>query len=123
MADEESVRVDVWLWSVRVYRTRSQATSACRGGHVRRGGDPVKAAQRIAVGEEIRVRFPGRERVLIVRRPISRRVGAAIARECYEDRSPEPAPQLAAAPPRRDRGAGRPTKKERREFERLRGRA
>ncbi|MCG7308816.1 RNA-binding S4 domain-containing protein [Brachybacterium sp. ACRRE] len=117
-----AVRVDVWLWSVRLFPTRSAATAACRGGHVRRDGDLVKASQRISVGDELRVRRPGRERIVVVTRLLEKRVGAPVAREAYEDHSPEPAPQLLAAPPRRDRGAGRPTKKDRREMDRLRGR-
>ncbi|MDV3294792.1 MAG: RNA-binding S4 domain-containing protein [Brachybacterium paraconglomeratum] len=117
-----SVRLDVWLWSARLMPTRSAATAACRGGHVRRNGEPVKAAQRISVGDELRVRSPGREKIVVVTRILTKRVGAPIAREAYEDHSPEPVPQLAAAPPRRARGTGRPTKRERRQFERLRGR-
>lgn len=121
-AGEQSVRLDIWLWSARLMPTRSAATAACRGGHVRRNGDPAKAAQRIVVGDELRVRSPGRERIVVVTRILTKRVGAPIARECYEDHSPEPALQLAAAPPRRERGTGRPTKRERRQFDRLRGR-
>lgn len=117
-----TVRLDVWLWSARIMPTRSAATAACRGGHVRRNGEAVKASQKVSVGDELRVRSPGRERILIVTRLLLKRVGAPIARECYEDRSPEPAPQLAAAPPRRERGTGRPTKRERRAMDRLRGR-
>ena len=117
-----SVRLDVWLWSARLMPTRSASTAACRGGHVRRNGEPVKAAQKIVVGDELRVRSRGRERIVVVTRILTRRVGAPVARECYEDHSPEPAPQLAAAPPHRERGTGRPTKRERRQFDRLRGR-
>ncbi len=117
-----SVRLDVWLWSARLMPTRSAATAACRAGHVRRNGESAKAAQRIVVGDELRVRSPGHERIVLVTRILTKRVGAPIAREAYEDHSPEPAPQLAAAPPRRERGTGRPTKRERRAFERLRGR-
>ena len=117
-----TVRLDVWLWSARLFPTRAAATAACRGGHVRRNGDPVKAAQKVSVGDELRVRSPGRERIVVVTRILTKRVGAPIARESYEDHSPEPAPQLLAAPPRRDRGTGRPTKRERRQLDRLRGR-
>lgn len=117
-----SVRLDVWLWSARLFPRRSAATSACRAGHVRRNGEPVKAAQRIVIGDELRVRWPGREKIVVVTKILTTRVGAPLAREAYEDHSPEPAPQLAAAPPRRERGSGRPTKRERRQFERLRGR-
>ncbi|MGP5267316.1 RNA-binding S4 domain-containing protein [Brachybacterium alimentarium] len=117
-----SVRLDVWLWSARLTPTRSAATTACRGGHVRRNGEPTKAAQRVVVGDELRLRSPGKERIVVITKILTKRVGAPIAREAYEDHSPEPAPQLAAAPPRRDRGAGRPTKRERRALDRLRGR-
>ena len=118
----QAVRLDVWLWSARLMPTRSAATAACRGGHVRRNGEPVKAAQKIVVGDELRVRGRGRERVVVVTRILTTRVGAPIARTSYEDHSPEPPPQLAAAPPRRERGTGRPTKRERRQLDRLRGR-
>lgn len=118
----ESVRVDVWLWSARLFPTRSAATAAVRAGHVRRNGDSVKASQQIRLGDELRVRSPGRERIVVVTRILTKRVGAPTARESYEDHSPEPIPQLAAAPPRRERGTGRPTKRERREIDRLRGR-
>ncbi len=122
VAGPTSVRLDVWLWSARLMPTRSAATTACRAGHVRRNGEPVKAAQRITVGDELRVRSPGRERIVVVTRILTKRVGAPLAREAYQDHTPEPPPQLAAAPPRRERGAGRPTKRERRQFDRLRGR-
>lgn len=118
---QASVRVDLWLWSVRLYPTRSAATAACRAGHVRRDGDPVKAAQKLYVGDELRIRRPGSERIVVVVELLRKRVGAPVARTAYEDHSPEPVTQMLAAPPRRDRGSGRPTKKERREMDRLRG--
>lgn len=119
--DPASVRLDVWLWSVRLAKTRSAATADCRGGHVRLNGAPVKAAQSVRIDDEIRVRRPGIEHIYRVTRLLGRRVGAPVARTAYEDLTPEPAPQMLARPPRRDQGAGRPTKKERRELERLRG--
>lgn len=120
--DPDSVRVDVWLFSVRLARTRSAASATVRAGHVRVNGKAVKAAQPVRVGDDVRIRRPGREHVYVVRRILTRRVGAPIARTAYEDRTPQPAPQLLARPPRREPGAGRPTKKERREMDRLRGR-
>lgn len=120
--DPTQVRLDLWLWSVRLARTRSAATSECRGGHVRLNGNPVKAAQAVHVGDEVRLRRPGIEHVYRVRRILARRVGAPLARGAYEDLTPAPPPQALARPPRRDQGAGRPTKKERRETDRLRGR-
>lgn len=121
-SEANSVRLDIWLWSVRLFPKRAAATTACRAGHVRRNGEPAKPAQRIVVGDELRIRSPGRERIVVVTRILTKRVGAPIARESYEDHSPQPLQQPAAAPPRRERGTGRPTKRERRQFERLRGR-
>ncbi len=118
MAD--AVRVDAWLWAVRVYKTRSAATTACRAGHVRVNGDKAKAAQQVRIGDELRVRIAGFDRMLVVRQIISKRVGAPIAALAAEDRTPvrEPVAMVAV----RDRGAGRPTKRERRDIEKLRGR-
>ncbi len=115
--------MDAWLWSVRLFRTRSAAAAACRAGHVRVDGRPAKPATPVTVGDEVRARVGDRERVVEVVRLISTRVGAPIAVECYLDRSPE-VPRSEAAVPvaRRDRGAGRPTKRDRREIDRLRGR-
>ena len=114
------VRVDSWLWAIRIYKTRSAATTACRAGHVRIGGERTKAAQTVKPGDEVRVRMSGFDRILIVKQPLSKRVGAPVAVTAYEDRTPPrgPAAMLAV----RDRGAGRPTKRERREIDRLRGR-
>ncbi|GAA3777398.1 hypothetical protein GCM10022240_30960 [Microbacterium kribbense] len=117
----ESVRVDAWLWAVRVFKTRSAATTACRAGHVRIGGERTKAAQHVKIGDEVRVRIAGFDRIMIVRRLLVKRVGAPLAALAMEDRTPvrEPMPKLAE----RDRGAGRPTKRERRDIDRLRGRS
>jgi ribosome-associated heat shock protein Hsp15 len=118
----ESVRVDSWIWSVRLIKTRSLAATACRGGHVRVNGDRVKPAHPVKAGDEIRLRHAGRERVVIVKQVVRKRVGAPVAAECYVDNSPPPPPREAVAPAGiRDRGAGRPTKRDRREMERLRG--
>ena len=116
----ESVRVDSWLWAIRVYKTRSAATTACRAGHVRLNGDKVKAAQAVRIGDELRIRIAGFDRILFVRQLLVKRVGAPIAAAAYEDRTPEREPQAALG--LRDRGAGRPTKRERRDIDRLRGR-
>lgn len=116
----DSARVDSWLWAVRVYKTRSAATTACRAGHVRVNGDKAKAAQAVRVGDELRIRIAGFDRILIVRQILVKRVGAPLAALSYEDRTPEREPQAALGV--RDRGAGRPTKRERRDIDRLRGR-
>ena len=118
-----TARVDAWLWAVRIYKTRSAATTACRAGHVRVNGDRAKAAQPVRPGDELRVRIAGFDRILIVRKPISKRVGAALVAESVDDRTPPPlAKELTAMVPIRDRGAGRPTKRDRRDIEKLRGR-
>ncbi|MGW5768250.1 RNA-binding S4 domain-containing protein [Streptomyces longwoodensis] len=117
----ETVRIDSWIWSVRLVKTRSQGATACRGGHVRVNGERVKPAYSVRIGDEVRVRQEYRERVVIVTRLIRKRVGAPVAAQCYIDNSPPPPPREAIAPAGiRDRGAGRPTKRDRREMERLR---
>lgn len=116
----DAARVDSWLWAIRVYKTRSAATTACRAGHVRVNGDKVKAAQQIRVGDELRIRIAGFDRILIVRQLLVKRVGAPVAALAYEDHTPEREPQAALG--LRDRGAGRPTKRERRDIDKLRGR-
>lgn len=120
--DAGTVRVDVWIWCVRLAKTRSAAASACRAGHVRVNGERVKPAHALRTGDQVRVRQAGRERLVVVSRLIRKRVGAPVAVQCYTDHSPPPPPREAVAPAgRRDRGAGRPTKRDRREMERLRG--
>lgn len=121
--DAPSARVDSWLWAVRMFKTRSAATVATRAGHIRVNGDRAKAAQPVRAGDEVRVRIAGFDRILTVQAVISKRVGALIAAEAYLDTSPPlPEPEDVAMLPRRDRGAGRPTKRERRDIEKLRGR-
>ncbi|MFF9282202.1 RNA-binding S4 domain-containing protein [Streptomyces griseosporeus] len=120
-ANGESVRIDSWIWSVRLVKTRSLGAAACKGGHVRVNGERVKPAHSVRIGDEVRLRNEGRERVVVVKRLIRKRVGAPVAAQCYIDNSPPPPPREAVAPAGiRDRGAGRPTKRDRRELERLR---
>ena len=116
-----TARVDSWLWAVRVYKTRSAATTACRAGHIRVNGDKVKAAQALKIGDEVRIRIAGFDRILFVRQLLVKRVGAPLAAVAYDDRTPEREPQAALGV--RDRGAGRPTKRERREIDRLHARS
>jgi ribosome-associated heat shock protein Hsp15 len=120
---DASARVDAWLWAVRIYKTRSLATAACRAGHVRVNGERAKAAQPVRPGDEVRVRISGFDRHLVVVQTITKRVGAAVVAKSVEDRTPPPPPrELTAFVPTRDRGAGRPTKRERREIDKLRDR-
>ncbi len=121
-ANGESVRIDSWIWSVRLVKTRSLGAAACRGGHVRVNGERVKPAHSVRVGDEVRLRHAGHERIVVVKRLIRKRVGAPVAVECYVDNSPPSLPREAVAPVGiRDRGTGRPTKRDRREMEHLRG--
>jgi ribosome-associated heat shock protein Hsp15 len=123
MNGESPVRIDAWLWAVRQFKTRSAATAACRAGHVRVNGERAKAAQQVRPGDEVRVRIEGFDRMLIVRQTLVKRVSAAVAATAVEDRTPPPPPrETVALVAARDRGAGRPTKRERRDLERLRGR-
>lgn len=119
----EEVRVDKWLWSVRVYKTRSQATDACRAGHVRMGRTTVKPAHPVTVGDVVEVNVDGWARTLEVVALVDKRVGAAVAATCLVDRSgPRPERDRIAPLFARDPAAGRPTKRERRDLDRFRGR-
>ncbi|MEU8460841.1 RNA-binding S4 domain-containing protein [Streptomyces sp. NPDC029003] len=118
-----SARVDAWIWAVRLTKTRSVAATACRAGHVKVNGERAKPAQPVRAGDEVRLFHAGRERIVVVRRPVAKRVGPPVAAECFVDNSPPPPTRVEAAVVGiRDRGAGRPTKRERREIETLRGR-
>ncbi|MGO1539458.1 MAG: RNA-binding S4 domain-containing protein [Leucobacter sp.] len=119
-----SVRVDAWVWAVRLAKTRSQATTACRAGHIRVNDQPAKAAQPVRVGDVIRARLHGFDRIYRVTGLAKRRGSAAEAAQYFEDLTPPPPPrEERPMPVLRDPGAGRPTKRERREIDRLRGRA
>ncbi|WP_281707342.1 RNA-binding S4 domain-containing protein [Corynebacterium argentoratense] len=120
----QQVRIDAWVWAVRLYKTRTAAAAAVKAGHVKLNGVAIKPSSPVVVGDRVRVWVDHRLYDVEVTRLISKRVGAPIARECYVDHSPPPPPkEILASQPRRDRGAGRPTKKERREIDRLRGRS
>ncbi len=114
------MRVDLWIWSVRLLKTRSMATTACRAGHVRVNDERAKPSTVVRPGDTVRLRHDGRERIVVVQKIVRKRVGAPVAQECLVDKSPPPPPREALIPVgRRDRGAGRPTKRDRRELERI----
>jgi ribosome-associated heat shock protein Hsp15 len=124
VAEEQSGagRVDIWIWSVRLFKSRSAAATACKGGHVRVNGVRVKPAHTVRPGDEVRLRQGDRDRIVLVTKVIAKRVGAAIATECYVDNSPPPPSREMVAPAgRRERGAGRPTKRDRRSIDKLLG--
>ena len=119
-----SVRLDKWLWAVRAYKTRSAANDACRGGRVTINGDIAKPASKIAPGDRVVARRRDRTIDVEVVELLEKRVGAARAAEAVVDHSPPPEPRRSqsggAAFGQRDRGSGRPTKRERRQLDRFR---
>jgi ribosome-associated heat shock protein Hsp15 len=119
----ESVRLDKWLWAARVFKTRSLAATACDGGKVDVNEQAAKPAKLVRPGDAIRVTLPqGRRRVLKIVAVDERRGSAQIAARLFEDLTPpEPPRPRDGAPPLRAAGSGRPTKRERRDLDRLRG--
>jgi ribosome-associated heat shock protein Hsp15 len=116
----ESTRVDRWLWAVRLTKTRPDAAAACRGGHVRVNDRPAKPSTVVSPGDEVRARLGDTTRIVEVTRAIAKRVGAADAAACYLDRTPKPLSVPVVPVAARDRGAGRPTKRERRALDKWR---
>lgn len=117
MTDE--TRVDRWLCAVRLVRTRPLATRLCEGGHVLVNGASAKPSTKVRAGDRVDALIADRERIVEVVRPIESRVGAAVAVACYVDHSP-PVVREAGPTVRIVRGEGRPSKRLRRELERLR---
>ena len=124
----KKVRIDKWLWSVRIFKTRTKASDACKSGKVKIGDTPVKPSFLISGGEILEVRKDGFNLTFKVLQLIDRRVSATLAEPCYENLTP--ADELnkykdwyigKAAPERREKGAGRPTKRERRELDNFKG--
>jgi ribosome-associated heat shock protein Hsp15 len=115
----EGVRLDKWLWAVRAYRSRSAATAACLGGHVKIQGASAKPSRTVRPGDRIEVETSGLTRKLEVLEVLTRRVGAKdVARFAQDHTPPEEYARVRAArastAPARGPGQGRPTKRERR---------
>ena len=127
-AGDDRVRLDKWLWAARFYKTRSLASEAIAGGKVQVNGDRAKRARPLQVGDEVRVRQGPYEHLVVVRALSARRGPAAAAAELYEERPESRAAREAMAVQLRTLHAtfvtekGRPTKRDRREIERFRGR-
>lgn len=121
-AEVSPVRIDRWLWAARFFKTRSKAGKACAAGHVKVNDATVKAAKMVRPGDEVDVITPGGRRLVDVVALADKRGPASVAQTLYHDRTPEPTPEEKAAFASRDRGAGRPEKRERRLLIRLRGR-
>lgn len=120
----EKVRVDKWLWSVRIFKSRSISTDACKKGRIKIGEKSVKPSYLLSKGEIVLVYKEGFNLEFEVVELINKRVSAVLAQPCYKNLTP--ADELnkykdwfvgKAAPERRERGAGRPTKRERREID------
>jgi ribosome-associated heat shock protein Hsp15 len=125
MEPAADVRIDKWLWAVRLFKTRSLATTACRAGHVKMNGENVKPAHAVKIGQVFSVRSADLTRTVKVIGLLEKRVGAKLVPDYLEDLTPA-AEYLRAAEdraqpkaPKRAKGAGRPTKKERRQLESL----
>jgi ribosome-associated heat shock protein Hsp15 len=120
MADD--VRVDKWLWAVRIYKTRSQATEACRKGHVSIGNLPVKPSRSVHIGEVVKVRKSPVVRSFKVHAIAEKRMSAKLTEDYLEDVTPPEELEIQEMQKNmrwitRDRGTGRPTKKDRRELD------
>ncbi|MFP7760393.1 RNA-binding S4 domain-containing protein [Marisediminicola sp. LYQ134] len=121
--DAATARVDSWVWAVRLVKTRPLAAASCKGGHVLVNGAKAKPSTPVRPGDEVRVRTDDVQRIVTVVRPIVKRVSAPAAATCLIDLTPPPPPrEERPIAPQRDRGAGRPTKRERRDIDRLLGR-
>lgn len=123
---QEAVRIDKWLCAARFYKTRSLAADACDGGKVEVNGHAAKPHKLVRVNDKLSFTHPSGPKEITVIGLSERRGPAPEARLLYEDHSPPPPPReerhFFAPPPLRPIGLGRPTKRERRETERLRGR-
>ena len=119
----EKVRIDKWLWAARMFKTRSMASEACTGGHVKLNDETVKASKSVMIGDTVDVLTPGGPRVLEVAGLADKRGPAKVAVTLYVDHTPPPPPTgpMAGDPTfdrgsRRGRKGARPTKRDRRRF-------
>ncbi len=116
------MRVDVWVWAARLAKTRSQATAACKAGHIKVNGQTAKPAQQLKIGDTVLSTQHSTQRIYRVTGFASKRGSASEAAELFQDLTPPPLPkEERPAAVVRDRGAGRPSKRERRKLDELRG--
>jgi ribosome-associated heat shock protein Hsp15 len=124
MLIDKQIRVDKWLWAVRIFKTRSQATEACRKGKILILDQPVKPSRVLRVNDIIQVKKPPVVYSYKVTGLLAKRLSARLVKEYVEDITPEQ--ELAKGKVKetffisRDKGSGRPTKKERRMIDKLR---
>ncbi len=122
MIAREGMRLDKWLWAARFYWSRALAQEACAGGKVDVNGQAARPSRTVRPGDRLHLTVGEWRREIVVQALADRRGPAARARALYEDRSPPPPRWLGPRPPARPAGLGRPTKRERRLHDRLRGR-
>lgn len=119
-----SVRLDKWLWSMRVYKTRSDASEACRGSAIRLNGTVAKPSSKVRIGDTVVARTKALTRTLYVVGLTEKRVGASLLPDYFEDRTPELEFEIAREKRQNAKnsnhdGVGRPSKKDRRAIEKL----
>jgi ribosome-associated heat shock protein Hsp15 len=119
MTDPATVRLDKWVWAARCYKTRSQASKGCAAGQITVNGEKARASRPVRVGDLVEARLPGGLRILRVVALGDHRGSAALAATLFEDLTPAPEPRTPP-PMQRERGLGRPTKRERRKLGKLR---
>lgn len=124
MLEGDKVRIDKWLWAVRIFKTRSLAAEACNKGHVKIGDIPVKASREVRLGEVIKVRLAPIERQYRVKELTDKRMSAPLAVNFVEDITPQEQFDLLNAVRAygfeyREKGSGRPTKRDRRMIDRM----
>lgn len=117
-APSAPVRLDRWLCAARIFKSRTLAATACGAGHVSVNGRAVRASHAVKVGDEVRAKPPRGPVILIVLKLADKRLSPKDAVLLYEDRSPPPPPDEPVF--RRERGAGRPTKADRRKLDKMR---
>ena len=121
-----AVRIDRWLWATRLYKSRSLAAEACDGGKVKVNGHTAKPHKLVRAGDAVSVTHPAGRKEFTVVALAERRGPASEARQLYDDHSPPPPPReersVFVPPQFRPHGERRPTKRERRQIEKLRGR-
>ncbi|MFN8237188.1 MAG: RNA-binding S4 domain-containing protein [Chitinophagales bacterium] len=123
MTEPEKVRIDKWLWAVRVYKTRTLATDACNAGKIKIDGVAVKPSYMLKSGQTVHMNRQGEKWIYKVLKLIEKRVGAPLAVTCFQDLTPPEEKNKLLFPSVfyevRDKGAGRPTKKDRREIDKF----
>lgn len=124
--NQQKVRVDKYLWGIRLYKTRTLASEACDSGKVKKEDQPLKPSSMVKIGDELKIRINYHLKTIKITQLIEKRVGAAIAATCFEDLTPlEERPEFLKSTFNqptfyRERGTGRPTKRQRRDMDEFR---